>query len=200
MPQKETLDKAAYTCLLVSYRRLSAQFQLSLSAETLGYLSQWFSHVCDQLLWINGYSCTVYNVQCTPAFLLWGGPNTHPLNLFQYLLFQYCIIYSLIINDIGRNSLLGTRKKNSQILNEDFYLPLYLPLWVSGMSWFQLQRKAWFSLLVFVLCRTWLIHQRITSCRRLKESCTYRKALTLHIVEFLREAQVLSWELLCIWL
>jgi hypothetical protein len=41
MPQKETLDKAAYTCLLVSYRRISAQFQFSLSAVTLGYLSQW---------------------------------------------------------------------------------------------------------------------------------------------------------------
>jgi hypothetical protein len=44
MPQKETLDKAAYTCLLVSFRRLSAQFQFSLSAVTLGYLSQWPSH------------------------------------------------------------------------------------------------------------------------------------------------------------
>jgi hypothetical protein len=41
MPQKETLDKAAYTCLLVSYGRLLAQFQFSLSADTLGYLSQW---------------------------------------------------------------------------------------------------------------------------------------------------------------
>jgi hypothetical protein len=30
-----------------------------------------------------------------------------------------------------------------------------------------------------------VIHQRATSCRRLKESCTYRKALTLHIVELL---------------
>jgi hypothetical protein len=29
------------SCLLVSYRRLSAQFQFSLSAVTLGYLSQW---------------------------------------------------------------------------------------------------------------------------------------------------------------
>ncbi len=27
--------------MLVSYRRLSAQFQFSLSADTLGYLSQW---------------------------------------------------------------------------------------------------------------------------------------------------------------
>ena len=44
MPQKETLDKAAYTCLLVSYRRLSAQFKFSLSAVTLGYLSQWLKH------------------------------------------------------------------------------------------------------------------------------------------------------------
>ncbi len=40
IPQKEALDKAAYTCLLLSYRRLSAQFQFSLSADTLGYLSQ----------------------------------------------------------------------------------------------------------------------------------------------------------------
>ncbi len=35
MPQKETLDKAAYTWLLVSYRRLSPEFQFSLSAVTL---------------------------------------------------------------------------------------------------------------------------------------------------------------------
>ncbi len=39
-------------------------------------------------LWIYGYSCT-------HAFLLWG-PNTHPLNF---------------LNDIGRNCLLGNRKK-----------------------------------------------------------------------------------------
>ncbi len=31
--------------------------------------------------------------------------------------------------DIGRNSLLGNRK-NSQMFNGDFYMPLYLPLWV----------------------------------------------------------------------
>ncbi len=41
MPQKETLDIAAYTCLLVFYRRLSPLFQFSLSAVTLVYLSQW---------------------------------------------------------------------------------------------------------------------------------------------------------------
>jgi hypothetical protein len=29
---------------VVSYRRLSAQFQFSLSADTLVYLSQWFQH------------------------------------------------------------------------------------------------------------------------------------------------------------
>jgi hypothetical protein len=34
------MGKAAYTCLLVSYRRLSAQFQFSPSAVTLEYLSQ----------------------------------------------------------------------------------------------------------------------------------------------------------------
>jgi hypothetical protein len=42
MIQKETLDKAVHTCLLVSYQRLSAQFQFSLSAVTLVYLSQWY--------------------------------------------------------------------------------------------------------------------------------------------------------------
>jgi hypothetical protein len=41
MPQKETLDKAAYTCLLVFYRRLPPLFQFSLPAVTLVYLSQW---------------------------------------------------------------------------------------------------------------------------------------------------------------
>ncbi len=41
MPQKETLDKAAFTCLLVFYQCLSPLFQFSLSAVTLVYLSQW---------------------------------------------------------------------------------------------------------------------------------------------------------------
>jgi hypothetical protein len=35
------VDIAAYTCMLVSYRRLSPQFQFSLSSVTLVYLSQW---------------------------------------------------------------------------------------------------------------------------------------------------------------
>ncbi len=43
MPQKDTLDSAAYTCMLVSYRRLSPQFQFSLSIATFVYLSQWYS-------------------------------------------------------------------------------------------------------------------------------------------------------------
>jgi len=37
MPQKDTLDRAAYTCMLISYRRLSSQFQFSLSGVTLVY-------------------------------------------------------------------------------------------------------------------------------------------------------------------
>ncbi len=41
MPQKDTLERAAYTCMLLSYRRLSSQFQFSLSGVTLVYLSQW---------------------------------------------------------------------------------------------------------------------------------------------------------------
>jgi hypothetical protein len=35
---------------------------------------------------------------------------------------------SKILIDIGRNSLLGNRKKIAKFFNEDFYLPLYLPL------------------------------------------------------------------------
>jgi hypothetical protein len=37
------MDSAVYTCMLISYRRLSPQFQFSLSAVTLVYvyLSQW---------------------------------------------------------------------------------------------------------------------------------------------------------------
>jgi hypothetical protein len=41
MPQKDTLDRVVYTCMLVSYRRLSPQFQFSLSGVTQVYLSQW---------------------------------------------------------------------------------------------------------------------------------------------------------------
>jgi hypothetical protein len=44
MPQKETLDKAAYTCLLVFYRRLSPLFQFSLSAVTLVSISMVHNH------------------------------------------------------------------------------------------------------------------------------------------------------------
>ncbi len=40
MPQKDTLDDVAYTCMLVSYHRHSPQFQFSLSAVTLWYLPQ----------------------------------------------------------------------------------------------------------------------------------------------------------------
>ncbi len=65
MPQKETLDKAAYTCLLVFYRRLSPLFQFSLSAVTLVYLSQWLCSTSNSLkfqpqypqtgnLWVGG--------------------------------------------------------------------------------------------------------------------------------------------------
>jgi hypothetical protein len=39
MPQKDTQDSAVSTCMLVSYRRLSPQFQFSLSGVTLVCLS-----------------------------------------------------------------------------------------------------------------------------------------------------------------
>jgi hypothetical protein len=40
-PQKATLDSLRTLSWFVSYRRLSSQFQFSLSAVTLEYLSQW---------------------------------------------------------------------------------------------------------------------------------------------------------------
>jgi hypothetical protein len=40
-PRKETLDSLRTLSWFVSYRRLSSQFQFSLSAVTLEYLSQW---------------------------------------------------------------------------------------------------------------------------------------------------------------
>jgi hypothetical protein len=40
-PQNATLDSKRTLSGFVSYRRLPAQFQFSLSADTLGYLSQW---------------------------------------------------------------------------------------------------------------------------------------------------------------
>ncbi len=50
MPQKETLDRAAYTCMLVSYRRLPPQFQFSLSGVTLVYcISMVFRHEAGSL-------------------------------------------------------------------------------------------------------------------------------------------------------
>ncbi len=49
MPQKDTLDRAAYTCMLVSYRRLLSEFQFSLSGVTLVYLSQWSKSTSQRL-------------------------------------------------------------------------------------------------------------------------------------------------------
>ncbi len=45
--------------------------------------SQYFSHphLCDQLLWINDYSCT-------HVFLLWESPNTHPLKLISIFIIK----------------------------------------------------------------------------------------------------------------
>ncbi len=88
---------------------------------------------------MNGYIGT----DCTHAFLLWGGSNTHPLHLFQYSVFKYCIILLHcqfiknisdnsflsrpgsvitvhILNDIGRNSSLGNRKKVAKFLMRTF--------------------------------------------------------------------------------
>ncbi len=48
-PQNATLDSKRTLSLFVSYRRLSSQFQFSLSAVTLGYLSQWYN-TCTEII------------------------------------------------------------------------------------------------------------------------------------------------------
>ncbi len=48
---------------------------------------------------------------CLCSFFFWGSVSN-----------------SWIFNDISRNFLLGNRKQNSQMFNDDFHLPLYLPL------------------------------------------------------------------------
>ena len=108
---------------------------------------------CDQLLWINGYSCV-------HMLSYYEEVQTHPLNLFQYALLKYFLRWQFIKNisdpaqvptqGVGRDVwrlltqqadeqlnfesyrqklLAGKEKENSQIFNEDFCLPLYLPLW-----------------------------------------------------------------------
>ncbi len=48
-PQKATLDSLRTLSWFVSYRRLSSQFQFSLSAVTLEYLSQWLALIAISL-------------------------------------------------------------------------------------------------------------------------------------------------------
>ena len=69
MPQKETLDKAAYTCLLVFYRRLSPLFQFSLPGVTLVYLSQWDRPACTNC------TCKVTN------YIKEKGKNVHSISV-----------------------------------------------------------------------------------------------------------------------
>jgi hypothetical protein len=66
MPQKDTLDRAAYTCMLVSYRRLSPPFQFSLSGVTLVYLSQCTGPSCEVpvLYLVYIYSIEEYTYIC----------------------------------------------------------------------------------------------------------------------------------------
>ena len=111
-----------------------------LSPESTVHILMWF---CDQLLWINGYSCV-------HMLSYYEEVQTHPLNLFQYALLKYFLrcqfiknisdpaqvltqgvgagggmfgdywhnkqTNSWILNDIGRNSLLGKRKKIAKFL------------------------------------------------------------------------------------
>ncbi len=67
MPQKDTLDRAAYTCMLVSYRRHSSQFQFSLSGVTLVYLSQCSAY--SSMVYIQYARCTEYIFYCKRAIL-----------------------------------------------------------------------------------------------------------------------------------
>ncbi len=65
--QNATLDSKRTLSWFVSYRRLSAQFQFSLSADTLGYLSQW---VISSFKWF---------LTCLPSRRRRGGGGRHPV-------------------------------------------------------------------------------------------------------------------------
>ncbi len=89
-------------------------------------------HVCDQLLWINGYSCTLYISYAARLFKIFltrlsdytgcGGGG----GLWQLLTQQADEQPNF---EWYRQKLVaGKEKENSQIFNADFYLPLYLPL------------------------------------------------------------------------
>jgi hypothetical protein len=67
-------------------------------------------------------------------------------------------------NDIGRNYLLGHRKKKGQIFNEDFYLPLYLPLWLEESKDKHLPEciclgayfASYSNICLLLMCKIWL--------------------------------------------
>ena len=80
------------------------------------------------------YMYTLYNVHvltptCTVQYVNSCAVNIQ-LQLYTcFLTMRSKHASSKILNDTGRNSLLGNRKKIAKFFNEDFYLPLYLPLW-----------------------------------------------------------------------
>jgi hypothetical protein len=51
-----------------------------------------------------------------------------------FLLFLWKIFHQLDLELYRQKLLAGTKKENSQIFNEDFYLPLYLPLCRAGLA------------------------------------------------------------------
>ncbi len=75
-----------------------------------------FSHPHVQYsMWSS--AAVIILLQLYTCFLIMRGPNTHPINFEWY----------------RQKLLAGKLKVNSQIFNEDFYLPLYLPLWCLNM-------------------------------------------------------------------
>jgi hypothetical protein len=79
------------------------------------------------------YMITLYNVHvltptCTVQYVISYAVNIR-LQLYTcFLTMRSKHASSKILNDIGQKLLAGKQKENSQIFNEDFYLPLYLPL------------------------------------------------------------------------
>ncbi len=81
------------------------------------------------VLWIYGHSCT-------HAFLLWD-PNTHPLKFWM----------------ISAETPCWEIERNSQIFNEDFYLPLYLPLWPVWTAPAKICRQLTKPVIMFHYCK-----------------------------------------------
>ncbi len=112
MPQKDTLDRAAYNYMLVSYQRLSPQFQFSLSGVTLVYLPAGSAlcylavvqYTCTQWTYRLCRSCWVQQDRPPPLHL--AGSALGYLAAVQYTCTQWTLTISVEVVEYSKTGLL----------------------------------------------------------------------------------------------